>query len=496
MMFLPKGMFVTSLALAASAAAIGSVSAADVNPSPEDNLPQYVPYESSSTTTTLLVSYKDENGHDNLVGYTKKMKGEGKSTEEKKNFKLSKKHKVKKGIKNFSDGKKGKSDKIKDKDRRLNLFGDIEEEEEDVFITGFSVIEVDNEDIDAEIAALSALEGVATVEMDQEMHVMSMEYQQKLRGGKGAEEHIREIQDAIEATADQLREDKVEGGGSNHGRRRLAEDTPYGITMVKSAYVNQQTPPPGATPIKICVVDTGYGLGHPDLPDSSHGVNGFSPYGSNERWDEDGHGHGSHCAGTIGAIGGNNEGVTSVNPDPTKFIFFIGKGLTNSGSGSGSGVLAAVQSCVDNGAKVISMSLGGGGFSSSSNAQYEEHYEAGVLIIAAAGNDGNSAMSYPASYNTVVSVASVDSSEVRSSFSQYNDQVELAAPGTAVKSTITTNSGTKFSYASWSGTSMATPHVAGVAALLWYNFPDCTNNQIRNAMIMSSKDLGAPSWDL
>ena len=63
-------------------------------------------------------------------------------------------------------------------------------------------------------------------------------------------------------------------------------------------------------------------------------------------------------------------------------------------------------------------------------------------------------MSYPASYNTVVSVASVDSSEVRSSFSQYNDQVELAAPGTAVKSTITTNSGTQFSYASWSGTSM------------------------------------------
>ena len=375
MFFLPKGIFVTSLALAASAAAIVSVSAADIDPS-ADKLPQYAPYKSNGNTTTLLVSYKDELGHDNLVGYTKKMKGEGKSTNEKKNFKLKKSHKLKK-VKNFSDGKKGKSDKIKEKDRRLNLFDDIEEEE-DVFITGFSVIEVDNEDIDAEIAALSALEGVATVEMDQEMHVMSMEHQQQLRGGKGAQEHIREIQDAIEATADQLlREDKFEGGGTNHGRR-LAEDIPYGITMVKSAYVNAQTPPADATPIHICVVDTGYGLGHPDLPNSSqHGVEGFSPYGPDELWNVDGDGHGTHCAGTIGAIGGNNIGVTSVNPDPSKFKFFIGKGLTNSGSGSTSDVMDAVQACADNGAKVISMSLGGGAPSATINAKYEELYEAG-----------------------------------------------------------------------------------------------------------------------
>jgi hypothetical protein len=95
---------------------------------------------------------------------------------------------------------------------------------------------------------------------------------------------------------------------------------------------------------------------------------------------------GTHCAGTIGAIGGNNEGVDSVNPDPEKIDFFIGKGLTDSGSGSTSGVLAAVNACVDSGANVISMSLGGGGFSQASFDTYNDAYDAGVLIIAAAGN--------------------------------------------------------------------------------------------------------------
>lgn len=95
---------------------------------------------------------------------------------------------------------------------------------------------------------------------------------------------------------------------------------------------------------------------------------------------------GSHCAGTIGAIGNNGVGVTSVNPDPTKIDFFIGKGLSDSGSGSTSGVLAAAMACKDNGADIISMSLGGGGWGQSSVDTYTEIYDAGVLIIAAAGN--------------------------------------------------------------------------------------------------------------
>jgi len=274
---------------------------------------------------------------------------------------------------------------------------------------------------------------------------------------------------------------------ADKGRRRLqdTEDTPYGITMVNPDNLQQ-----GENNIKICVVDTGYDNGHEDLPTLVEENDGFSPY-VNQLWYVDGHGHGSHCAGTIGAIGGNNVGVTSVNPISEKFSFFIGKGLRDTGSGSTSGVMDAVQKCVDAGAKVISMSLGGAGPSQLASDQYKEHYDTdGVLIIAAAGNGGNGAFSYPASYKHVMSVAAVDSNKNKASFSQFNDQVEIAAPGVGVKSTIPDDK-----YATWSGTSMACPHVAGVAALVWSHFPDCSNKQIREALILSAEDLGASGCD-
>merc|ERR1719188_1625424 len=159
-------------------------------------------------------------------------------------------------------------------------------------------------------------------------------------------------------------------------------------------------------------------------------------------------------------IGDNSKGVVGVIPGSLndKFSFFIGKGLSDSGSGSTSSVMAAVQACVDNGSNVISMSLGGGSPSEAVNQQYYGHYkEDDVLIIAAAGNSGNSALSYPASYKSVMSVAAVDSNENKAGFSQYNAQVEISGPGVSVKSTVTGNSGSTFGYASYSGTSMATP---------------------------------------
>jgi len=268
--------------------------------------------------------------------------------------------------------------------------------------------------------------------------------------------------------------------------RKLAEETPYGIEMVLQdmTFWNNLSPPSGT--IKVCVADTGYDLGHVDNPKDPH-VTG-SDSDSNGSWDSDGHGHGTHCSGTVAGLGGNNEGVVGVIPEDFggKFQLVIGKALSNSGSGSLSGVLEAVQGCVDDGAKVISLSLGGGGYSKTTDEFYTKLYNEGILFVAAAGNGGSSSKLFPASYPALMSTAAIDSNKNKASFSQYNDQVEIAAPGVSVKSSLPNDK-----YASWSGTSMATPHVAGVAGLLWMYFPDCKNYQIRNVIAATAMDLGS-----
>jgi len=271
------------------------------------------------------------------------------------------------------------------------------------------------------------------------------------------------------------------------------EETPYGIDMVE---IKDVPVPDGTDLIKVCVVDTGYGLNHPDLPTRNDmSIEGTKQGSMSGSWDVDGHGHGSHCAGTIGAIGGNEKGVVGVLADPSKFSFHIGKGLSDSGSGTYSNVLYAVEGCIEAGAKIISMSLGGGWTQAAEDAYKDAYMNDGVLIIAAAGNGGDSDYSYPASYPHVMSVGAVDSNRNIASFSQYNDQVEISAPGVGVKSTITTNNGAVFSYAAWSGTSMATPHVAGVAARIWSLFPTCTNEQIRNVLLITASDRGDAGCD-
>lgn len=270
-------------------------------------------------------------------------------------------------------------------------------------------------------------------------------------------------------------------------RYLLVESMPYGISMVQADQVSDSL----TGDMTVCITDTGYSLGHEDLPTS--GVTGDDNDGNGNdsgNWFEDGHGHGTHVSGTIAALGNNDLGVVGVNPGGNLNIHMI-KVFDSSGLWAyGSDLAIAVDQCAAAGAKVISMSLGGGLPSAVEEAAFEDAAANGILAIAAAGNDGNSTLSYPASYDSVMSVAAVDSNGDVASFSQFNEQVEIAAPGVDVLSTLPGNT-----YAAWNGTSMATPHVAGVAALVWSHYPACTRAEIRQAINKSAEDRGSQGRD-
>lgn len=393
---------------------------------------------------------------------------------------------------------------------------------------------------------------------------------------------------------------------------------PWGIDVVQAREVwdpdfdgfidNNATTGAGIT---VCVIDTGYYADHDDLKVEHSGYSQIS----GENWYEDGAGHGSHVAGTIGAL---NNGLGVVGVSPGEVDYHIVKIFNNDGVwASGSDLVDAIYNCRDNDADVISMSLGGTFKSRTEQKAFDALYaNNNILHVAAAGNDGNTRLSYPASYSSVISVAAIDSNLVVADFSQQNSAVELAAPGVGVLSTVpfldetklTVNStdytayrieyspinitatgvlvdgglcdstsdwsgdvvlcqrgeisfydkvmnvqnsgglaaviynnepgdflgtlGEGYSstipaasisqelglslvvnatgtlatvtntyaspgsgYEAWNGTSMATPHVAGVAALIWSANSSWTNVQIRDAMNATAKDLGASGRD-
>ena len=273
----------------------------------------------------------------------------------------------------------------------------------------------------------------------------------------------------------------------------MNEEIPYGIQKVQAL----QIPDTGVSDRKVCIIDTGFDITHPDLasdPDIVTGYDGEFSSGPGD-WFYDGHGHGTHVAGTIAAIRGNNQGVVGVNRNGQLKLHIVKVFGDNGGWAWGSSVAYAAELCVEAQANVISMSLGGSGFSQTASDTYDEILnEDNVLLVAAAGNDGNTDKSYPASYDSVMSVAATDSSNNLASFSQRNDQVDIAAPGVFIKSTLPSHVSSS-GYASWSGTSMATPHVSGVAALIWSRDTTRSAVEIRQALQESAEDLGAPGRD-
>lgn len=398
-------------------------------------------------------------------------------------------------------------------------------------------------------------------------------------------------------------------------RYPLSQTTPYGISMVQAndpaiAFTGV------TTDALVCIIDSGYNLGHPDLP----GLDGIPPTGDSDNgagdWATDKCGHGTHVAGTIAALS-NSTGVVGVLPGgnlPLHIVKVFGDTCSWAYS---SDLVAALNKCTAANAKVVSMSLGGPVPTTLEENAFNAADSAGVLSIAAAGNGGSTAISYPAGYGSVMSVGAVASDQSVAEFSQTNPDVEIVAPGVGVLSTVPwtnensltidtakffgnwiENSGrhqgvtgglvhgnlcdsidaswagnvvlcgrgviTFFQkvtnvqasggvaavvynnipgsfigtlgdgnssaipaisltqeegqwllanklgaqgivvswtdpdtagYEAWDGTSMATPHVSGVAALLWSHKPTWTNRQIRAALQQTALDLGAPGVD-
>merc|ERR1719491_1524801 len=282
--------------------------------------------------------------------------------------------------------------------------------------------------------------------------------------------------------------DEVESVELDRKRYPMAESTPYGIGSVRAESVSDSA----VSNRKMCIIDSGYDLGHPDLASDPSIVTGYEgPFSTAGPWSSDGCGHGTHVAGTIAAIGSNDQGVVGVNRNGQLKLHIVRIFGENCVWAWGSSLVAAMNECVDAGADVVNMSLGGSWPSAVEEAAAARiTNDDGVLLVAAAGNDGNDSYSYPASYSSIMSVAAVDSNNDHVYFSQYNDEVDIAAPGWGTESTCPSSS-----YCTKSGTSMASPHVAGVAALVWSLYPSKTNLEIREALEQSAEDFGTAGRD-
>jgi thermitase len=241
----------------------------------------------------------------------------------------------------------------------------------------------------------------------------------------------------------------------------------------------------GNSSVLVAVIDTGVDWNHPDLAAN------YVPLGydwvNNDTDPMDDHGHGTHCAGIIAASINNSVGIAGL----AQVRIMAEKGLDQHGEGYDDDLANAIIHAVDQGANILSNSWGGYEESALLHDAIKYAYEKGVLVVAAAGNDARDVKLFPAGYDEVIAVTATNESDYPASFTNFGEWVELAAPGVNIYSTVYDDS-----YTYMSGTSMACPHVSGVAALVWSQFPNATRDWVRLWLRYTADDLGGPGFDV
>ena len=243
----------------------------------------------------------------------------------------------------------------------------------------------------------------------------------------------------------------------------------------------------GNDSIKIAIVDTGINYAHEDLA-GNYVADGYDWVNRDNDPDDD-NGHGTHCAGIAAAVMDNNKGIAGL----AQVQIMAEKVLNENGTGSYWDVAQGITHAADQGADVISLSLGGTRACWRLRDACEYAWNKGCVIVAAAGNS-NSGVLYPAAFDTVIAVGALENETDRVRWSNYGPELELIAPGVDILSTVPSFENAT-GYENKSGTSMATPHVSGVAALVCSNCPALTNRAVREHLIYSANDLGTPGLD-
>lgn len=270
---------------------------------------------------------------------------------------------------------------------------------------------------------------------------------------------------------------------------------PWGVNRIDDRIAEGDSQAPAGNRgagVLVAIIDSGIDYEHPDLDDN------YDPRGTNyvrpNKTPMDDNGHGTHCAGIVAAED-NDLGVVGVAPDANVCAYKV---LDRFGRGSTDDLIAAIEQCIDDGVDVVSMSMGSGAGTSLLDDACDRAQSAGLVLVAAAGNTGTASadgdtIQYPAKYDSVIAVGATDWGNVRPDWSSTGPALELCAPGNNIISTYLVGRGDPPSYATLSGTSMACPHVSGVAALA---ISAGTTDPIRSLLTSTADDLGVGGRDV